>query len=59
MLLFYIGRIIDYKEQVFITGFELNMQYLIYHIPQKKKVNNTIIGAINLSINLKLTSIIT
>ena len=45
---------VDYKEQVLIIGIKVNMQYLICHIPQKKRVDNPIIEDVNLPINLEL-----
>ena len=44
---------VDYKEQVFITGTKVNMKCSICHIlPRKKRVQNMVIRATNQSINL-------
>ena len=32
-----VGFIVDYKEQVLITGIKANMQYLIRHILSKER----------------------
>ena len=45
---------VDYKEQVFITGIKANMPCSICHIlPKKKRVSNPVLGAMNLLVNLK------
>ena len=31
------GLMVDYKEQVFITGIKANMQYSICHVPPKER----------------------
>lgn len=47
--------ILDYKEQIFVTGIKANIKYLICHIlPKKKRVNNPVIEIVNLSVKLKL-----
>ena len=47
------GFILDYKEQVCITGIKANMQYSIYHIqPKKKRINNLVMKAIDLLVNI-------
>ena len=49
------GFMVDYEEQVLITGIKTNMQYLICHIlPKKKRVSNPIMKTADPSVNLKL-----
>lgn len=52
-----VGLIIDYKEQVLITGIKSNIKCLICHI-QQKKFDGMIVRTTNQPIYLKSASLI-
>ncbi len=48
-----VGLIVDYEEQVLITGIKANMQCSICQCSiKKKKISNPVVGAVDPSVNL-------
>lgn len=46
------GFIVDYKEQIFIIIIKTNIEYWIFNVHQKKRINNPVLRVADLLVNL-------